>query len=60
MSKFKKAVIFTVAVLGLGSIAKAYNTNTHQKMAMEQCGSQDNIKRVDSKGFDCVGDNEAF
>ena len=58
MSKFKIAVLVIVVILGLGTIAKQYNTVKHQEMALRECGSQDNIKHVDSKSFECISVKE--
>ena len=53
MSKFKKSFIAVIVLLGLGAIAKGYNESHHKEMALAECGSQDNIAKVDSKGFEC-------
>ena len=54
MSKLKKGIIVLVVFIGLGAIAKAYNERNHMDMAIEECSSQENIARVDSKGFECT------
>ena len=54
MSKLKIAVLVIVIILGLGTIAKQYNTVNHQEMALRECGSKANIKHVDSKAFECI------
>lgn len=54
MSKLKKGSIVLVVFIGLGAIAKAYNERNHMDMAIEECSSQENIARVDSKGFECT------
>ncbi|WP_448547527.1 hypothetical protein [Thalassotalea fusca] len=59
MSNFKKVGIVIVAVLVLGSFAKHYNEKNHMEMALKTCGAKENIKRVDSKGFECHAMNEA-
>ena len=53
MSKLKKVLIVLVVLVGLGAIAKGYNERHHMEMAIAECGSQDNIAKVDSKGFEC-------
>lgn len=54
MSKLKKAVLVVLVLIGLGTIAEIYNKYNHHRMAIEECGSEDNIKRVDSKGYECI------
>lgn len=53
MSKLKKGLIALLIFIGLGAIAKSYNEKNHLDMAREECGSQENIARVDAKGFEC-------
>jgi hypothetical protein len=53
MSNLKKVLIVLVVLIGLGTIAKSYNESNHMEMALAECGSQDNIAKVDSKGFEC-------
>ncbi|MBB3170194.1 hypothetical protein [Simiduia aestuariiviva] len=57
MSSNKKFAIFifvVVVILAAGKAATSFNEENHQRMAMEQCGSQEQIAHVDSKGFSCV------
>jgi hypothetical protein len=58
MSKFKIVALVIVVILGLGTIAKQYNTINHQEMALQECGTKDNIKHVDSKTFECISVKE--
>ena len=56
MSNLKKFFILLVAILvlvGIGLIAKGYNESHHMEMALDECGSEENIAKVDSKGFEC-------
>ena len=53
MSNVKKVLIALVILVGLGAIAKSYNERNHMDMAIEKCGSKENIAKVDSKGFEC-------
>ena len=54
MSTLKKALIIAVVLVALGTVAKLYNQQKHYDMALAACGSKDNIKRVDSSGFECI------
>jgi len=53
MSNLKKVLIVIVVLVGLGAIAEGYNESHHMELAIEECGSQANIEKVDSKGFEC-------
>jgi hypothetical protein len=57
MSKLVKTIlalfIFMVGFWVLGGIAKGFNESHHLQMALDQCGSEENIARVDSDGFEC-------
>lgn len=53
MPKYKKVIVAIVVLVGLGTFAKNYNETNHKKMALEKCGSHENIASVDSKGFEC-------
>ncbi|MGS2719252.1 hypothetical protein [Paraglaciecola aestuariivivens] len=53
MSKLKKVLIAALVLIGLGAIAKEYNQRNHMKMALNKCGSKENIASVDSSGFAC-------
>lgn len=56
MSHLKKFCILLVALVvlvGVGLIAKGYNESHHMEMAIDECGSEENIAKVDSKGFEC-------
>ncbi|WP_462158272.1 hypothetical protein [Pseudoalteromonas sp. GB56] len=57
MSGNKKLSILAfsvVTILAIGAIAKNLNEKNHYKMALEKCGSENNVKHFDSKGFECV------
>jgi len=53
MSSFKKVLITLFVLVVIGGVAEGYNESHHQEMALAECGSQDNIAKVDSKGFKC-------
>ena len=54
MPKLKKIIVIVATFIVLGTVAKVYNTTNHQGMAIEKCGSTENIKRVDEVGFECI------
>jgi len=54
MSKIKTICIAVAIILVIGAFAKYYNERNHMEMAMETCGAKENIKHVDSKGFECI------
>jgi hypothetical protein len=56
MSKFKRIVVIVATFIVLGAIAKIFNTTNHERMALEQCGTKENIKRIDSVGFECINE----
>ena len=43
----------TFTVIALGTLAEGYNLAHHQEMANTTCESKQQIKHVDSKGFEC-------
>ncbi len=53
MSNFKKVLITLLILIVIGGIAENYNESHHKEIALAKCGSQDNIAKVDSKGFEC-------
>ncbi|NQZ24643.1 MAG: hypothetical protein HRT53_21700 [Colwellia sp.] len=53
MSSLKKSLIVLVVLVCIGGIAEGYNESHHLEMALTECGSQENIAKVDSKGFEC-------
>ena len=58
MSSFKKALLVLIVLVGVGTIAEGYNEKHHMEMAKTECGSQENIAKVDSKGFECKKHNK--
>jgi hypothetical protein len=53
MNKTAKILLTIAIILAVGAVAKHFNTQNHHDMALEYCGSEDNIEHVDSKGFTC-------
>ena len=53
MSNIKKVLAVIGVVVVIGGFAQYYNERNHMEMALEACGAKENIKRVDSKGFEC-------
>ncbi|MFQ3251469.1 MAG: hypothetical protein ACI9O6_003319 [Glaciecola sp.] len=58
MSKFKKIIVMAATFIVIGAFAKTYNTSNHERMALEECVSEENIKRVDEVGFECIKEME--
>ena len=58
VNKFIKIVLALMVFVVLGTIAKGFNEAHHQEMALEACGSQEQIARVDEKGFRCKTDQK--
>lgn len=62
MSGNKKLSILlfsVVTILVVGAVAKNLNEKNHYKMALKKCGSENNVKHFDSKGFECVNNGNA-
>lgn len=53
MKKLKWGFITALVVVFVGGVAQGYNEAHHEKMAIENCGGKENVKQVDSFGYEC-------
>jgi hypothetical protein len=60
MSNIKKYIVALMILVGLVYIAKGFNNSHDMDVAIEKCGSRENIIKVDSQKFECKKHNKPY